>query len=80
MILLAFNLYSASTPAPSFQRPMLSAPEPVSGYIQGSPIITLNYQYFTMPQVIFIHVSLLYNLLFTEYLGFSVARTLTAMV
>ncbi|XP_026198338.1 tectonic-2 [Anabas testudineus] len=37
-------------PGPSFQRPVLSAPVPVNVYIQGSPILTLNDQYFTVPQ------------------------------
>ncbi|KAM6930391.1 tectonic-2 [Xenentodon cancila] len=40
----------ASRPRPSFQRPVLSAPEPVTLYVQGSPIVTLNEQYFTIPQ------------------------------
>ncbi|XP_029018095.1 tectonic-2 [Betta splendens] len=39
-----------SKPGPSFQRPVLSAPAPVNVYIQGSPILTLNNQYFTIPQ------------------------------
>ncbi|XP_044052251.1 tectonic-2 isoform X2 [Siniperca chuatsi] len=39
-----------SKPGPSFQRPVLSAPVPVNVYIQGSPIFTLNDQYFTIPQ------------------------------
>ncbi|GAA6224742.1 tectonic-2 [Lates japonicus] len=39
-----------SKPGPTFQRPELSAPEPVNVYIQGSPILTLNNQYFTIPQ------------------------------
>ncbi|XP_038560425.1 tectonic-2 isoform X1 [Micropterus salmoides] len=37
-------------PGPSFQQPVLSAPVPVNVYIQGSPIFTLNDQYFTIPQ------------------------------
>ncbi|XP_059193375.1 tectonic-2 [Centropristis striata] len=37
-------------PGPSFQSPVLSAPVPVNVYIQGSPIFTLNDQYFTIPQ------------------------------
>ncbi|XP_037836288.1 tectonic-2 isoform X2 [Kryptolebias marmoratus] len=45
----------ASSPGPSFQTPVLSAPEPVSLYIQGSPIITKNGQYFTIPQMILGH-------------------------
>ncbi|XP_061586215.1 tectonic-2 [Cololabis saira] len=43
----------ASRPRPSFQRPVLSAPEPVPLYIQGSPIVSLNDQYFTIPQKLF---------------------------
>ncbi|XP_019130650.2 tectonic-2 [Larimichthys crocea] len=39
-----------SKPGPSFQRTALSAPEPVDVYIEGSPILTLNDQYFTIPQ------------------------------
>ncbi|KAF3695799.1 Tectonic-2 Precursor [Channa argus] len=41
----------ASKPGPSFQRPVLSAPVPVNAYVQGSPILTINDQYFTIPQV-----------------------------
>eukprot|EP00064_Thunnus_orientalis_P006922 superscaffoldBa00000745_g6941 len=37
-------------PGPSFQRPVLSAPAPADVYSQGSPILTLNDQYFTIPQ------------------------------
>ncbi|XP_029296014.1 LOW QUALITY PROTEIN: tectonic-2, partial [Cottoperca gobio] len=37
-------------PGPSFQSPVLSPPVPVNVYIQGSPIFTLNDQYFTIPQ------------------------------
>ncbi|XP_040898453.1 tectonic-2 isoform X2 [Toxotes jaculatrix] len=37
-------------PGPTFQRPPLSAPVPVNVYTQGSPILTLNDQYFTIPQ------------------------------
>ncbi|XP_071339033.1 tectonic-2 [Trachinotus anak] len=37
-------------PGPTFQQPVLSAPVPVNVYIQGSPILTLNDQYFTIPQ------------------------------
>ncbi|XP_067466118.1 tectonic-2 isoform X1 [Thunnus thynnus] len=37
-------------PSPSFQRPVLSAPAPADVYSQGSPILTLNDQYFTIPQ------------------------------
>ncbi|KAM9391680.1 tectonic-2 isoform 2-T2 [Pholidichthys leucotaenia] len=40
----------ASKLGPSFQRHMLTAPVPVEGYIQGSPIFMLNDQYFTIPQ------------------------------
>uniref|UniRef100_A0A3Q1EPH6 Tectonic family member 2 n=1 Tax=Acanthochromis polyacanthus TaxID=80966 RepID=A0A3Q1EPH6_9TELE len=40
----------ASDPGPSFQMPVLSAPVPVNGYIQGSPIFTLSEEYFTIPQ------------------------------
>ncbi|XP_037536339.1 tectonic-2 [Nematolebias whitei] len=42
----------ASSPGPSFQSPVLSAPVPVNRYIQGSPIITKDGQYFTIPQMI----------------------------
>lgn len=49
-IFFPFNC-SPSKPGPSFQRPVLSAPVPVNVYIQGSPILTLNDQYFTIPQV-----------------------------
>ncbi|XP_023269272.1 tectonic-2 [Seriola lalandi dorsalis] len=37
-------------PGPNFQSPMLSAPVPENLYIEGSPILTLNNQYFTIPQ------------------------------
>nr|XP_046243359.1 tectonic-2 [Scatophagus argus] len=40
----------AYKPGPSFQMPVLSAPEPANDYVQGSPIFTLNDQYFTIPQ------------------------------
>ncbi|XP_070820082.1 tectonic-2 [Chaetodon trifascialis] len=40
----------ASKPGPSFQGPIMSAPVPVNSYIQGSPIFTLNDQFFTIPQ------------------------------
>ncbi|XP_028270308.1 tectonic-2 [Parambassis ranga] len=40
----------APKPRPSFQRPVLSAPVPVNVYIQGSPVLTLDDQYFTIPQ------------------------------
>ncbi|XP_067376099.1 tectonic-2 isoform X2 [Channa argus] len=43
----------ASKPGPSFQRPVLSAPVPVNAYVQGSPILTINDQYFTIPQMVF---------------------------
>ncbi|XP_034547872.1 tectonic-2 [Notolabrus celidotus] len=39
-------------PGPSFQMPALSAPVPVISYIQGSPIFTLNDQFFTIPQMV----------------------------
>ncbi|XP_070690149.1 tectonic-2 [Pempheris klunzingeri] len=39
-----------SKPGPSFQMPILSTPVPVNVYNQGSPIFTLNDQYFTIPQ------------------------------
>ncbi|KAM6944649.1 tectonic-2 isoform 2-T2 [Lycodopsis pacificus] len=39
-----------SKPGPSFQSPVLSAPLPVTAYIQGSPIFRLNEKYFTIPQ------------------------------
>ncbi|XP_041854205.1 tectonic-2 isoform X2 [Melanotaenia boesemani] len=35
---------------PSFQRQTLSAPMPVNLYVQGRPIVTLNNQYFSIPQ------------------------------
>ncbi|KAM3867514.1 tectonic-2 [Diretmus argenteus] len=38
-------------PGPSFQTPVLSAPLPADLYHQGSPIFTLNDQYFTIPQI-----------------------------
>lgn len=41
-----------SKPGPSFQMPVLSAPQPVNIYIQGSPILTTNDQYFMIPQKI----------------------------
>uniref|UniRef100_A0A3B5AJM0 Tectonic family member 2 n=1 Tax=Stegastes partitus TaxID=144197 RepID=A0A3B5AJM0_9TELE len=47
---LFYQGYTASNPGPSFQRPVLSAPVPVNGYIQGSPIFTPSDQYFTVPQ------------------------------
>lgn len=50
---LWFNHFSASSPGPSFQTPVLSAPVPVSLYVQGSPIILKNGQYFSIPQVSF---------------------------
>ncbi|XP_053181624.1 tectonic-2 isoform X1 [Scomber japonicus] len=37
-------------PGPSFQSPVLSSSAPVNVYRQGSPIFTLNDQYFTIPQ------------------------------
>ncbi|KAK5932809.1 hypothetical protein CgunFtcFv8_004486 [Champsocephalus gunnari] len=40
-------------PGPSFQSPVSPAPVPVNVYIQGSPILTLNDQYFTIPQKVF---------------------------
>ncbi|XP_072244046.1 tectonic-2 [Leuresthes tenuis] len=43
----------ASRPRPSFQKPTLSAPVPVNLYVQGSPIVTLNNQYFSIPQRVF---------------------------
>ncbi|XP_037632636.1 tectonic-2 [Sebastes umbrosus] len=39
-----------SKPGPSFQSAVLSAPVPVNIYVQGSPIFSLNDQYFTIPQ------------------------------
>ncbi|KAF0033859.1 hypothetical protein F2P81_013925 [Scophthalmus maximus] len=39
-----------STPGPTFQGPVLSAPVPVDVYIEGSPILTLNDQYLTIAQ------------------------------
>ncbi|KAK2837265.1 hypothetical protein Q5P01_014477 [Channa striata] len=47
------HLKSTSKPGPSFQRPVLSALVPVNVYVQGSPILTINDQYFTIPQVVF---------------------------
>ncbi|XP_056276066.1 tectonic-2 isoform X1 [Pseudoliparis swirei] len=44
-----------SKPGPSFQSPVLSAPLPVSAYIQGSPILSLSDQYFTIPQKVLGH-------------------------
>uniref|UniRef100_A0A3Q2DJQ2 Tectonic family member 2 n=1 Tax=Cyprinodon variegatus TaxID=28743 RepID=A0A3Q2DJQ2_CYPVA len=43
---------TAPRPGPSFQMPALSAPVPVSIYVQGSPIITSDNKYFTVPQCI----------------------------
>ncbi|KAK0150983.1 Tectonic-2 [Merluccius polli] len=40
----------APKPSPSFQRPVLSAPQAADEYRQGSPIFTLSDQYFTIPQ------------------------------
>ncbi|XP_038151378.1 tectonic-2 isoform X2 [Cyprinodon tularosa] len=42
----------APRPGPSFQMPALSAPVPVSIYVQGSPIITSDNKYFTVPQMV----------------------------
>ncbi|XP_069379889.1 tectonic-2 isoform X6 [Paralichthys olivaceus] len=42
-----------SKPGPTFQRPMLSAPALVNVYVEGSPILTLNDQYLTIPQKVF---------------------------
>ncbi|KAM4745463.1 tectonic-2 isoform 2-T2 [Anableps anableps] len=42
----------APRPGPSFQMPVLSAPVPVSLYIQGSPIVTSDHKYFTIPQMV----------------------------
>ncbi|XP_053276772.1 tectonic-2 isoform X1 [Pleuronectes platessa] len=42
-----------SKPGPTFQRPVLSAPVPVNVYVEGSPILTLNDQYLTIPQKLF---------------------------
>ncbi|XP_037339060.1 tectonic-2 [Pungitius pungitius] len=39
-----------SEPGPSFQSPVWSAPLPVRAYIQGSAILSLNDQHFTIPQ------------------------------
>lgn len=49
--LLHFNMSRIPKPSPSFQRPVASAPVPADVYIQGSPILTTNDQYFTIPQV-----------------------------
>ncbi|XP_029960700.1 tectonic-2 [Salarias fasciatus] len=40
----------ASKPGPSFQRPDLPTPVPVSVLIQGSPIFKFNDEFFTIPQ------------------------------
>lgn len=50
------NMSSIPKPSPSFQRPVLSAPVPDNVYIQGSPILTVNDQYFTIPQVSCVYV------------------------
>ncbi|XP_060927492.1 tectonic-2 isoform X2 [Limanda limanda] len=42
-----------SKPGPTFHRPVLSAPVPVNVYVEGSPILTLNDQYLTIPQKLF---------------------------
>ncbi|XP_024909465.1 tectonic-2 isoform X2 [Cynoglossus semilaevis] len=42
-----------SKPGPSFHKPMLSAPVPVDVYIEGSPVITNSYEFFTIPQKLF---------------------------
>lgn len=50
-IIVLLPLSSTPEPGPSFQSPVSPAPVPVNVYIQGSPILTLNDQYFTIPQV-----------------------------
>ncbi|XP_021172651.2 tectonic-2 [Fundulus heteroclitus] len=42
----------APRPGPSFQMPALSAPVPVGIYIQGSPVVTSDNKYFTIPQMV----------------------------
>lgn len=54
--LLHCNMSSIPKPSPSFQRPVLSALVPDNVYIQGSPILTANDQYFTIPQVSCVYV------------------------
>ncbi|XP_030000328.1 tectonic-2 isoform X1 [Sphaeramia orbicularis] len=39
-------------PGPSFGSPVLSAPVPTNAYMEGSPILTINDEYFTVPQKI----------------------------
>uniref|UniRef100_A0A3P9QE75 Tectonic family member 2 n=1 Tax=Poecilia reticulata TaxID=8081 RepID=A0A3P9QE75_POERE len=41
----------APRPGPSFQEPVVSAPMPFTPYIQGSPVVTSDDKYFTIPQV-----------------------------
>ncbi|XP_054904836.1 tectonic-2 isoform X2 [Poeciliopsis prolifica] len=42
----------APRPGPSFQEPVLSAPMPFTPYIQGSPVVTSDDKYFTIPQMV----------------------------
>ncbi|XP_043966989.1 tectonic-2 isoform X3 [Gambusia affinis] len=42
----------APRPGPSFQEPVLSAPKPFTPYIQGSPVVTSDDRYFTIPQMV----------------------------
>lgn len=39
-------------PGPSFHMPALAAPVPVAVYTQGSPVFTINDQFFTVPQMV----------------------------
>uniref|UniRef100_A0A3P9QE62 Tectonic family member 2 n=1 Tax=Poecilia reticulata TaxID=8081 RepID=A0A3P9QE62_POERE len=41
---------TAPRPGPSFQEPVVSAPMPFTPYIQGSPVVTSDDKYFTIPQ------------------------------
>uniref|UniRef100_A0A8C6UV29 Tectonic family member 2 n=1 Tax=Neogobius melanostomus TaxID=47308 RepID=A0A8C6UV29_9GOBI len=42
----------APKPGMSFGTTVLSAPEQLNGYIEGNPILTINDQYFTIPQTL----------------------------
>ncbi|XP_047237694.1 tectonic-2 isoform X1 [Girardinichthys multiradiatus] len=42
----------APRPGPSFRMPLLSAPVPPRIYIQGSPVVTSDDKYFTIPQMV----------------------------
>uniref|UniRef100_A0A3B5MH77 Tectonic family member 2 n=1 Tax=Xiphophorus couchianus TaxID=32473 RepID=A0A3B5MH77_9TELE len=41
-----------TTPGPSFQEPVRSAPMPFTPYIQGSPVVTSDDKYFAIPQMV----------------------------